>query len=755
MKKMFSTLMVMFIMAILGGMFGSCESNEVTTTSDSSEVRIPLNWTFKYDTARVGGKYVISYTITETTVGFTETGKAYLWCDHERDGYAGPREASLQYSQNNTSQGAVKSVQKSITPEKEVYIDSAKTTALTECGNVINCYRAQERIVRIINGKRYELPYIKINSPTLEKLELLPGTAKTRAEEEVITDSICRAPGWKATCEVTNYSKDASKFDVKVNDLFKVYQLEPNEVKSGKITGDDRVPISDTEERCDIFIDWTTVDGNVHSSTVSKILKRSITPKPRWEVFVNNFGFRWNSDKSIVVGTEAKAESDENWTVYGRTDLFGAIIANGGDPNIETSYELYHQRATYKDEKFGLSHSFDYVSFDPREKSTTEEDISSSRDKYDAKHLQNTITTSYLGHSQDAKEDVILFKAKPEEEKPTFDGWDEVSSYRVDEDERTIWHTEYYYEKGTDAQRFVWDWIQPRKLEYLGPWTSIEVSNTWDTSATVSELAGSEPVEQKQDGAVAKWKVLTYNLQSTVSLAGSKQYDKWVATEGDEFSVEFRGKTLKLSGGNYVVNNKAELSDAGMNGDYHEWKHFNVLTYKWGNNTKNSNATGTIKVQEVQEESYFFPPEWGGVKGVRQTVTNNETHDGWEYAWSIQFGRGVLPVIIPSGTTVPNFRFELFEYTDVKDYNSATYVIKDDTWVNTIATDRSSQMTWERNGKEYANKDYTEAGRQGWDDGNKVSGHPSVHTSRYDLKVENGYLSATDSYSGTFMGSWK
>ena len=161
-----------------------------------------------------------------------------------------------------------------------------------------------------------------------------------------------------------------------------------------------------------------------------------------------------------------------------------------------------------------------------------------------------------------------------------------------------------------------------------------------------------------------------------------------------------------------------------------------------------------IDIIKANEESCFFPPEWGGFKGVRQTVTNNKGHDGWEYVWSIQFAKGVLPVIISAGATVPSFQFGLFEYTDVEDYNSATYVIANDTWVNTKAADRPSQMVWERNGKEYANKDYTEAGKQNWDEGHTVNGHPSVYTSRYKLEVVDGYLRATDTYNGTFMGSW-
>ena len=71
------------------------------------------------------------------------------------------------------------------------------------------------------------------------------------------------------------------------------------------------------------------------------------------------------------------------------------------------------------------------------------------------------------------------------------------------------------------------------------------------------------------------------------------------------------------------------------------------------------------------------------------------------------------------------------------------------------AADHPSHMVWEREGSEYANKDYLEAGRQNWDEGHKRDGHCSVFTSMYKLDVENGYLTATDTYNGNYMGSWR
>lgn len=666
---------------------------------------------------------------------------------------SGPNEVSLEYSQNHTTYGKLKTVKTSISAERVAYIDSATTTAMVEDGNVIYCYYSQERVVLKVQDREYELPYIKVDKTLLEKLNLLPGTAKTREGDQVIVDSVCREPIWKAQCAVVNY-KDAKTFDVEVSDLFKVYQLEDNDIESGKIVGDDRVPLDENTEWCDVVIDWTKKDKSVHRQTVSKILNRRIITKPQWEAYVSDFGFTRQKDKELSVGGASINGTDGDWTVYGRTDSFGAIIVNGKDNPIETEYGLYHEKAEYKNEKYGLSHTFDFVDFNPKEKSTVEGDIKDYNDKLVYRPLDNTIFTSYLGYAQDASETVLLYKENEGEETVTYDDWDGVASYRTTLDEATIWHTEYLYIKGDKEERKVFEWIQPRNLEYLGPFESIEGNNDWETLSVVVEHAPTEEVKMEKDGAVASWGVVTFNVQANVALHSSKQFDKWRATEGGDFKVTYRGKTLTLRGPWYKASNKATLTDGGLIENYHHWNHSDILEWTWDNNTKYSEATGKIKVAEEPGRDRFFPDQWGDLYEAKQTVSNPSGHDGFVYVWSLHFTKGVLPVILNSGDMKPYFRFELFEYTSVKDYNSATYV-GDAMWVNATAADHPSHMVWEREGSEYANKDYREAGRQNWDEGHKRDGHSSVFTSRYKLDVENGYLTATDTYNGNYMGNWR
>lgn len=340
------------------------------------------------------------------------------------------------------------------------------------------------------------------------------------------------------------------------------------------------------------------------------------------------------------------------------------------------------------------------------------------------------------------------------EDKVTHDDWDWANSYMTITDIMTLWHVEYLYVKGGVENRKVFEFIEGRGFGYDGPWTSVEDNNSYETSAGIHERAKTEPKEESQNGAVATWNCVTYDIHCVVTLNGSKMQDKWTAIEGRDFSVTYRGKTFnRFANYDPILNNEASLADKGVSGDYRVWGYTNELSYKWGDNTRTSTATGTIKVAEPTKSDRFFMPEWGDLLEAKQTVSNNRAHNGYVYVWSLRFAKGVLPVILSSGDTTPNFQFELFEYTSVKDYNSATY--NEGTWVNSKASDNASQMVWEREGAVIGSKDYSEAAQQNWDEGHTHDGHVSVHTNRYQLDVEDGYLTATNTYTGKFMGGWK
>jgi hypothetical protein len=304
------------------------------------------------------------------------------------------------------------------------------------------------------------------------------------------------------------------------------------------------------------------------------------------------------------------------------------------------------------------------------------------------------------------------------------------------------------------VERIPFQFKDSRSLICDTNWSSEEEKNTYSTSNVTVSLSNTENHSEEQNGAKASWVREYRDLQSVVTLLGSTQKNHWTSREANGFTVTYNGNPFSFESRTLSASNADALSAGVENNGYTVYSYSDVLRYVWGSNIKNSTAPGTIKVKVVvPEEETFFPKEWGSLLEARQTVSNNAKHDGFVYIWSLHFEQGVLPVVVISGSDVPQYHFEYFEYTSDHSYNSATCI--DGVWINTVASDTYTQMTWNRGNTERANKDYLIAKSQNWDEGHLVNGHCSTQTSRYDLKVVNGMLYATDTYTGVYMGFWK
>jgi len=756
-KKVKFNLMAMFLMAIMV-VFVSCGdlSDRLNSTSDTEGPVDPVFPEIVFD-YMVNGT-VVDWTIKENKVyNLSEMGQASINVWHQNDKYAAPRERSVAYSQQHTSHEALQTSTKSTSEGRSVYEDAGNTSAGVDDGNVVGAIRKMERIVRSLNGENVELPYVKVGEPYLEAINVLPGTTKygTRGEM-VVTDSVCPQFVWVFPCTVENLNEyvkinKPTSFNVYGNDTIRVYQLEANDIVSGKILRYDRVPLNETTERCDVVVEWTKKDGTTHEQTFSKVLNRRIDTIAEYEKVVTEFGFNWLSDNPLAEGAVSQVNADELWTVSGRTDTFSGLLSNGIEP-INTKYSLYHEKAEFNNAQFGLKHVFDFESFNPRERNTYEEDAPNYRGGYTARRLHNVISTSYLGYAQDAEETVVLLK---ENAHIINEYWDKSNCNQTVTDTDVKWHLEFVtdYSDGTqDRKKF--DFNDSRLLECDSDWSSEEEDNTHSTSGVNATITSRENQTAEQDGAVAKWVREYRDLGSVATLKGHTRDNKWHSREANSFECTYKGKTFRFEDNTLTVSNTDNLSAGVENNGYNVYSYSDVLRYVWGSNIKSSKAPGVIKVKVVvPEEDTFFPKEWGTLLEVKQTVSNNIKHDGFVYIWSLHFEKGVLPVVVISGSEVPQWHFEYFEYTSDHTYNSGTYV--DGTWINTVALDTYTQMTWSRGGKERANKDYLHAKSQNWDEGRTVDGHCSVNTSRYDLKVKDGMLYATDTYTGVYMGFWK
>ena len=155
----------------------------------------------------------------------------------------------------------------------------------------------------------------------------------------------------------------------------------------------------------------------------------------------------------------------------------------------------------------------------------------------------------------------------------------------------------------------------------------------------------------------------------------------------------------------------------------------------------------------------FFPREWGKLIDAYQSVSNDEEHKGYVYTLSLRFENNyVLPVVVrrsSSGYCNIEWNFDFVEETDITTYNSATYQLNDNSWINTTAQDEPYHMIWSRLGIECANKNYTEAKSCHWDEDHLINHRTSSQTSRFNIIFNNGVLTIYDRYrNDNLLGSF-
>jgi len=501
----------------------------------------------------------------------------------------------------------------------------------------------------------------------------------------------------------------------------------------------------------------TELDGQKTVKKFSYTLQRSLKGIEEYRKEVSGFGYKHSKNNAIERGEASQVRTEDGGIakISGRTDKLSGVKENGFETDVITMpYDFYHEMLSFDDGEIQVEFPFEEVQFS--EKETKVASITSPVTGKEAARLSNTIATKYIGYNQDASESVILLMEKGVtiisedfvesscKETPTNSSVKAYFLYRINKSDGS--HEDYSVEVSDD-----------RTATVKGPWSSTESSNSQTTGSVNKTETGSANKSTSKDGFEISWKRYSYDCKAIVTLAGSTQENLLQTVEPEGWTAKFRGKTYTIPRPSYTVSNdKGSVTGGAESNGYKVYDYANKYTYTRSNNTQNFTPKGVIKVKVEVPEDTFFPKEWGTLLSAKQTVANNETHNGFVYTWLLSFKNNVkLPVVVRSGDATPEWHFEYAETTTVEDYNGGTYDKSTKTWICTTASDKPNQMVWSRNSKEKANKDYQIARNQNWDEGRMVDGHPSTKTTRYQLKVTDGKLTATDTYTGKYMGAWK
>jgi len=147
--------------------------------------------------------------------------------------------------------------------------------------------------------------------------------------------------------------------------------------------------------------------------------------------------------------------------------------------------------------------------------------------------------------------------------------------------------------------------------------------------------------------------------------------------------------------------------------------------------------TGTLTATEdkeitVEMTASDFPREWGKFLRGYCTLTLDATDKDWLYVWSLHFENGVLPVIVGKDASAVDIDESLYEEGASSSCNSASY--KNSAWINSIAADGDSVMSWESSAGARLNSIlYSTASLMGWPNN-------SVFTNVYEFSLSGNSL---------------
>lgn len=490
-----------------------------------------------------------------------------------------------------------------------------------------------------------------------------------------------------------------------------------------------RTPAHMSDDRlAEIFTKWLTIELNSNQSTGNIAFG---TPSyKKMSVTINGFLFEWERQtrEGSNIATLNGSKQDNRGRFIEPVRMKVTHIAS----NNSVTYDDVNVSATHTASVTGGSvvdgyHVYNY------------------RDNWSYKYGDNTKSLVAPGTIKVLAEGIVS------------EGWDEASASEVWYDTKVTRSIDWVTKWNTGREeRENYSCDAPRSYRVNSEWSSVEKNNTYGTSNETVTVTSSTQQSKTIKDAVFTWDKEIRSITTVVTLNESTKNNGWIAEDPMNGVVSKNGQTFRFGRKTVSTSHRDGLTLSSENRDYKNYAYGDAMSYTVGGNTKTLTAPGTIS---VYKEKTFFPEPWGEIVDAKQTVCNNETHDSYDYTWSLTFVdkqgvRRVLPVVVRKGATKPEWNFAYVEITNETTYNGGTYQSSTGTWVNSTAVDMPNQMSWSREGTQRANKTYASASHCNWDERHTVKGHASVNTSRYTLTIKNGVLSATDSYTGNFMGSW-
>jgi hypothetical protein len=621
---------------------------------------------------------------------------------------------------------------------------TTKCSFSMEDGNIGYINADSYQMTEKFNGKDHTFEYAKLNSFEVLSLNNVEKAARTRGT--YIADS-CFTEA-KVLLHYVYENSNVQGFDVTLVDTCFRKFLAEDEVERWDVENKSRKVLTTTTERCDFTKVAYKKSGEIERLEKSIILNYGIAPIDQWELVVKSFAFDFYTTNGIAFGETVLNRTEGAWKVNRRNFVYGSVFNTPMGDRIDTKYNGFSEGATYDDGDVKVE--FEILDMKVSEGNSNVTEMAGD-DWYDKALFTNNINADYQGYPQSASETVIL---KKEAKRLISEGWDEMTAKKT----ITLWninatidyvkrYSDDTEERTTYVMDFGWNFGPKSK------WSVYAENASYYTGNVVANVNGGAKSKNAKDGATWGWQENNHSFVAEVSVANGTQKDEWYATTVNDITIERNGNVYNFGHDDYnMVDGGAKLGNATSTDSEDVYPYTHALTFGMGGVTGDATVNGEIHVEKVIVPDTFFGSK---VLSVSQIVCNNQNRSDYMYSVLAHLENGqVVPGIWNRNGNI-EFHLEWAVAAEANNLNGAAYEPTSGTWVPVHAWDSPDMLQYDsQTGSNVDNQGYVTAMQWNWDEGKKVDGHASVNTSRFSFTLENGVLSATDSYTGNSVGSW-
>lgn len=750
-------LVVLFIMVLVSNVFSACD-NELT----DMQAPVTMTETVKKDNPKDtiptkdpeldfylvpvheadSNVVVIADTIGEKTTNsyWIQGGKAKLSLKQYR------YDTEMKYYNLNVAfSNANKTISEPEVSERNgSKLYTTKCTFAMEDGNIGYINAESYQLIEKVNGQDHTWSYAKLNSFEVLSLNNVEKAAKTRGV--YVVDS-CFTEA-KVNLHYVYENSNVPAFDVVLVDTCFRRFLADDEIDFWEYDNVFRKVLTSSTEQCGFRKVGHMKSGEIKYLDKNIILQYGIAPIDEYELIVKSFAFGNGLNGAVNFGNTNVNRTEGSWTVSRRDLVYGANFATPMGDKIDTKYNGFTESTVYDDGDVKVE--FPMIDMKVSEGNTAVNEIAGD-DWYDKAKFLNNITADYQGYIQNVSESVIL---KKEAKRLISEGWDEMTAKKT----ITLWninatidyvkrYSDDSEERTTYVMDFGWNFGPKSK------WSVYAENASYYTGNVVANVNGGAKSKNAKDGATWGWQENNHSFVAEVSVANGTQKDEWYATTVNDITIERNGNVYNFGHDDYnMVDGGAKLGNATSTDSEDVYPYTHALTFGMGGVTGDATVNGEIHVEKVIVPDTFFGSK---VLSVSQIVCNNQNRSDYMYSVLAHLENGqVVPGIWNRNGNI-EFHLEWAVAAEANNLNGAAYEPTSGTWVPVHAWDSPDMLQYDsQTGSNVDNQGYVTAMQWNWDEGKKVDGHASVNTSRFSFTLENGVLSATDSYTGNSVGSW-